>query len=148
MLARLAIISGCVLILFLPSPGRADDGQFGSLDFTRLSKSQEHFFWKRLKILAFEEAAITYCGQPDDFAQRAKQGIRSCVTAEALNKAESIFKSELKASEDGFSEKKTSCNAKPDVTRGWLGVDLSPVGKDIAARRQRLRRFAGGRGGP
>jgi hypothetical protein len=118
--------------LFLLSPGRADDGKFGDLDFTRLSKPQEQFFWKRLKSLAFEEAVITYCGQPDDFEQRAKQGIQSCVTAEAMNKAESFFKSEFEASVDSFGERKMACNAKPDSMRGWLGVDLRPVGKDTA----------------
>jgi hypothetical protein len=114
------------------SPARADDDPFGALDFTRLSKPQEQFFWKRLKSLAFEEGAITYCGQPDDFARLAKQGIRSCVTEDALNKAESVFKAELKATVDNFSERKTPCDAKPDVTRGWLGVDLAPLGKGAA----------------
>src|SRR5271167_1530804 len=124
MLARLSLASGCILALFLTSPGRADDGPYGDLDFSRLSKPQEQFFWKRLKSLAVEEAVLTYCGQPDDFEQRAKQGIRSCVTSEALNKAESIFKSELKAIETSFNERKPPCSAKPEVTRGWLGVDL------------------------
>jgi len=132
MLARFSIASGFVLALFLTSPGLAENSQFGDLDFTRLTKSQEQFFWKRLKLLAFEEAAITFCGQPDDFEQRAKKGIQSCVTAEALNKAEAVYRSELKASLAGFSERKMACNAKPDSTRGWLGVDLSPVSKDIA----------------
>jgi hypothetical protein len=116
----------------MTAPAIAGDGPFGALDFSRLSKPQEQFFWKRLKSLAFEEGAITYCGQPDGFAARAKQGIRSCVTEEALNKAESVFKSEMKATLDSFSERKTPCDAKPDVTRGWLGVDLAPAGKAAA----------------
>src|ERR1700683_5296410 len=97
MLARLAAASGWILTLFLTSTAIADDGPFGDLDFSRLSKPQEQFFWKRLKSLAAEEAVISYCGQPDDFEQRAKQGIQACVTSEAMNKAESFFESELKA---------------------------------------------------
>jgi hypothetical protein len=112
--------------------GHAEDSQFGDLDFTRLSKPREQFFWKRLKSLAFEEAVLTYCGQPDDFEQRAKQGIRSCVTEAALNKAESFFKSELEASEAKFRQRKLACGAKPDVTGGWLGIVLMPVGNSVA----------------
>jgi hypothetical protein len=55
----------------MTAPAIAGDGPFGALDFSRLSKPQEQFFWKRLKSLAFEEGAITYCGQPDGFAARA-----------------------------------------------------------------------------
>jgi PDZ domain len=130
MFPRLPIALGCMLALLLGSHGLADDGPFGDLDFSRLSKPQEQFFWKRLKILADEEGVLAYCGQPDDFGQRAKQGIRSCVTSEALNKAESFFKSELKAAKDSLSERQASCRAKPEATGGWLGIDISPVGED------------------
>jgi hypothetical protein len=95
-----------MLVLILTSPGHAEDGQFGDLDFTRLSRPREQFFWKRLRSLAFEEAVITYCGQPDDFEQRAKQGIRSCLTSEAPGKAESLFQPELRARQDGLRERK------------------------------------------
>jgi hypothetical protein len=132
MLARLSLASAFLLVLFLPAPGRADERQFGDLDFSRLSRPQEQFFWRRLRALAFEEAAITYCGRPDDFERQAKQGIRSCVTADALNKAQSVFESEMKAALSGFREKKIACNTKPAATSAWLGVDLSPVGKDGA----------------
>jgi hypothetical protein len=124
--------SGCILALLLTSPGLADDGRFGDLDFSRLSKPQEQFFWKRLKDLAIEEAVISYCGQSDDFEQRAKQGIHACVTSEALNKAESFFKSELKAAKDTLGERQASCRGKPEATSGWLGVDISPVSKNAA----------------
>jgi hypothetical protein len=130
--ARLSISSGAILALFLLSPGHADDSQFGDLGFTRLTKPQEQFFWKRLKSLAFEEAVITYCGQPDDFEKRTKQGIQSCVTADALNKADSFYRSELKMNLDSIKERKVACDAKPDSMRGWLGVDIRPVSKDIA----------------
>src|SRR5271156_3113183 len=132
MIARLWKISGCILALLVSSAGLADDGPFGDLDFSRLSKPQEQFFWKRLKSLAAEEAVLTYCGQPDDFEQRAKQGIRSCVTSEALNKAESFFKSELKVARDSLNERQASCRAKPEATSGWLGIDISPVGDGAA----------------
>jgi hypothetical protein len=120
------------LALLLTSPGLADDGPSGDLDFSRLSKPQEQFFWKRLKDLAVEEAVISYCGQPDDFEQRSKQGIRSCVTSDALNKAQSFFESELKATKDSLGERRASCRGKPEATSGWLGVDITPVGKDGA----------------
>ena len=131
---RLSLVSGFALLLFFHAPGRADDGPYGNLDFTHLSQSQEEFFWKRLKALAVEEAALTYCGQPDDFEQRAKQGIRSCVTADALNKAQSFFTSEMKATLNSLRERRLSCNAKPEATSGWLGVDISPVSKGSPAR--------------
>jgi hypothetical protein len=129
MFSRLPIVFGCGLALLLGSPGLAEDGPSGDLDFSRLSKPQEQFFWKRLKDLAAEEAVLTYCGHPDDFEQRAKQGIRSCVTSEALNKAESFFESELKATRDSLGERQASCRGKPEATSGWLGVDITPVEK-------------------
>lgn len=132
---RRSLISGFIFVLFLHAPAMADDAQFGDLDFTRLSKSQEQFFWERLKSLAFEEAAITYCGQPDDFEQRAKQGIRSCVTADALDKAQAFFTAEIKATLNRLHERKIACNAKPERTSGWLGVNLSPLGTDSAVNR-------------
>ena len=118
------------MALLLGSHGLADDGPFGDLDFSRLSKPQEQFFWNRLKSLAEEEAVLAYCAEPDDFEQRAKQGIRSCVTSEALNKAESFFKSQVKATKDSLGERQASCRGKPEATGGWLGVDISPAGED------------------
>jgi hypothetical protein len=127
--SRLSLTSGFILVLFFHAPGRADDSRFGDLDFTRLSKPQEQLFWECLKALAVEEAAITYCGQPDDFELRAKQGIRSCVTADALNKAQSFFESEMKGTINSFRERRIACNAIPEATSGWLGIYLSSVGK-------------------
>ena len=129
MLARCPIVLAGALVALLTLTAQAEDRQFGALDFSRLTQPQEQFFWRRLKSLAFEEAVISYCGQPDDFEQTAKQGIQACVTEEALNKAESVFKSELKASKDSLRLQKTSCHEKPDAIRGWLGVDLAAVGK-------------------
>ncbi len=129
MIARLSVGSGWILALLLASSAMADEGAFGNLDFSRLSKPQEEYFWRRLKSLADEEAVLTYCGQPDDFAQQAKQGIRACVTSEALSKAESFFHSELKATEDDLRARKASCRGKPEATQGWLGVEIKPVGQ-------------------
>ena len=125
--ARLPRASRWILALCLSAPALADEGPYGNLDFSRLSKPQEEFFWKRLQGLADEEAVISYCGQPDDFQQEAKQGIRSCVTSEALTKAESFFKSEFKAAVTTLRDRKASCAAKPAATRGWLGVEIKPV---------------------
>jgi PDZ domain len=130
--ARLSISWGALLVSFLPHSAHADSSKFGDLDFTRMTKPQEQFFWKRLKTLAFEEAIITYCGQPDDFEKRAKQGIQSCVTADALNKAELFYRSELKMSLDSIRERKASCDTKPHSLRGWLGIEIRPVSKDLA----------------
>ena len=121
------IVSGCVLTLLLASSAWAEEPPFGDLDFSKMTKPQEQFFWKRLKSLALEEAVIAYCGQPDDFETRAKQGIRACVTAEALNKAETFFKSELSATKESLGARKASCRAKPEPTSGWLGIDIAPV---------------------
>jgi hypothetical protein len=60
---------------------RADRDAYGRLDFSKSSKEQEDSVWQRIKILAFEEALVMHCGQPDDFEQRAKRAIQACVTA-------------------------------------------------------------------
>jgi predicted metalloprotease with PDZ domain len=64
-----------------------------------------------------------------DFELRAKQGIRSCVTADALNKAQSFFESEMRGTLSSFRERKIACNAIPEAKSGWLGIYLSSVGK-------------------
>src|SRR5437588_8216397 len=115
------------LALCLALPASADEATYGSLDFSRLSKTQADFFWKRLKSLAAEEAVLTYCGQPDTFAEVATQGIRACVTADALHQAEAAFKAELQATEADLRKRKASCRGKPEATRGWLGVEIKPV---------------------
>lgn len=114
------------------SPSFADEGPHGDLDFSRLSKPQEEFFWKRLQGLADEEAVVSYCGQADDFEQQAREGIRSCVTPEAIGRADAFFKSELKSAEASLRQRKPSCAGKPEATRGWLGVEIRPVSKDAA----------------
>jgi hypothetical protein len=74
------------------SHARADGNAYGRLDFSKLTKEQEDSLWKRIKILAFEEALVAHCGQPADFEQRARQAIQACVTADALSKADSFFR--------------------------------------------------------
>jgi PDZ domain len=130
--ARLSISLGAILISLLAPAALADSGQFGSLDFARMTKAQEQYFWKRLKVLAFEEAIITYCGQPDDFEKQARAGIQSCVTADALNKADAFYRTELKSSLDSIRARRASCAAQPQSVRGWLGVEIQPMSKDAA----------------
>src|ERR1700679_1972706 len=121
-----------LLTLCCLSPGRAADSQYGSLDFARMTKEQEQFFWNRLDLLAFEEAIITYCGQSDDFEKSAQRGIQACVTEDALTKADSFFKNKLNAQLKRLGEQKFGCKTKAagSSVHGWLGVEVQPVGKD------------------
>jgi PDZ domain len=127
--AGISIVLGFTLAFCGSSPGHADDQQYGSLDFARMTKEQEQFFWNRLDLLAFEEAILSYCGQPDDFATRAKQGIQACVTQEALGKAEAFYKSKLSASIVRLGAQKFSCKSKAAGAsmHGWLGVEVQPI---------------------
>jgi C-terminal processing protease CtpA/Prc len=117
------------------SPGRADEGTYGALDFTHMTKDQEQFFWDRLEGLAFEEALLTYCGQSDDFETRAQAAIQSCVTKDALQKADAFFRAKLRAGQRQIAERKFTCKGKPAVVsrHGWLGVEVEPVGRGTAA---------------
>jgi C-terminal processing protease CtpA/Prc len=123
-----------MLALARLSCAHAEDAQYGSLDFSRMSKDQEQFFWNRLDRLAFEEAVLTYCGQPDDFERTAQQAIRACVTEEALRKADSYFKLKLKARLNQLAERKLACKSKAVAAsvHGWLGVEVEPVNKEVA----------------
>jgi hypothetical protein len=127
--AGISIVLGLTLALCGSSAGHADDQPYGSLDFARMSKDQEQFFWNRLDLLAFEEAILSYCGQPDDFATRAKQGIQACVTQEALGRAEAFYKSKLSASIVRLGAQKFSCKSKAvgASLHGWLGVEVQPI---------------------
>jgi hypothetical protein len=125
---RTGLSAGVILAALLGLPAAADEGGYGTLDFSKLTKTQADFFWTRLKSLAVEEAVLGYCGQTDDFETEAKQGIRACVTEEALNKAEAFFKTEGKAADDALHKRKASCRGKPKADRGWLGVELEPAG--------------------
>jgi hypothetical protein len=80
----------------LSSPAHAEGETYGRLDFSKLKPEQEAFLWKRIKILAFEEALVEHCGQTDDFELRAKRAIQACVTAEALGKAETFYRTYLR----------------------------------------------------
>ena len=88
-----SILLFAVMALCSTSQAQAEaDTAYGRLDFSKLNKEQEESLWKRIKLLAFEEALVTHCGQPDDFEQRARRAIQACVTAEALSKADSFYK--------------------------------------------------------
>src|SRR5271154_5969013 len=88
----LSILLFTVGALCWSSHVRAEGDAYGRLDFAKLNKEQEDFLWRRIKILAFEEALVTHCGQADDFEQRARRAIQACVTADALSKADSFYK--------------------------------------------------------
>jgi len=118
--------------LALAPPAQAAEGGFGHLDFARLSKTQEAFFWRRLKSLAVEEAVLSYCGAPDDFAARAKAGVRACVTEAALAKAEGAFNAEMKTATAALRARKAECKGKPKPTSGWLGVEIARAEKGVA----------------
>jgi len=107
------------------APALAEDAPYGNLDFSRLTKSQDEFFWRRLKSLAVEEAVLAHCGQSDDFAARATQGIRACVTEAALERAKSVFAAEMKTAEATLRARKASCRGKPAATRGWIGIEMA-----------------------
>ena len=92
----LSFVLGMTLACVLFS-ARAEDGQYGSLDFSRMTKDQVDYFWRRLDRLAFEEAVLSYCGQADDFEKRASEAIKSCVTEDALRKADAYFRAKMKA---------------------------------------------------
>jgi predicted metalloprotease with PDZ domain len=100
-----------------------------------MTKAQERFFWDRLQGLAFEEAFLAHCGQPDDFEQRAQAAIRSCVTKDALQKADAFFKANLRAGQSEIAERKLACKGKPPgvSVHGWLGVEVQPAGPGAAA---------------
>jgi membrane-associated protease RseP (regulator of RpoE activity) len=112
-------------LALLAAPARAD-ASYGSLDFARMTPQQSDFFWRRLRSLAIEEAVLSYCGAPDDFEVKAKQGVQACVTAEALGKADAFFKAEMKTALVSLHERKASCAGKTAPKRGWLGVEIKP----------------------
>ncbi len=124
-----ALVLAAVLTLLAASGARAEDVPYGKLDFSRLTAKQSDFFWRRLRSLAIEEAVLSYCGQTDDFETQATQGIRACVTKEALAKAQAYFKVEELTALASLHERKASCRGKPEAKRGWLGVEIKPDAK-------------------
>jgi len=124
-----ALILAALLAMLAASGARAEDVPYGSLDFSRLTAKQSEFFWRRLRVLAIEEAVLSYCGQPDDFEREAKQGIRACVTKEALGEAETFFKAQEMTALASLHERKASCRGKPEAKRGWLGVEIKQDAK-------------------
>jgi hypothetical protein len=131
-----AIALGIIAALCCLSPARADEAPYGALDFTRMTKDQEQVFWKRLDTLAFEEAILTYCGQPDDFEKRAQQAIQACVTQDALQKADAFFRTKLRVGLSEIAAHKLACKGKPVVgaPHGWLGVEVQPIGEGAAGK--------------
>ena len=90
--SRAAAVISVMQLLCLPSLVHADDEKYGDLDFTHMSKAQEKQFWVDLFRLAYEEEEADFCRQPFDFEHKAMAAIKTCVTADALRKADSFFK--------------------------------------------------------
>ena len=67
-------------LMAFPASAAEQDSGYGHLDFSRMTEPQQAFFLARLNSLAVEAAVMTYCGETDTFEQKAKQGIRGCVT--------------------------------------------------------------------
>jgi hypothetical protein len=124
-----ALLLAALLAMIAASGARAEDTPYGSLDFSRLTAKQSDFFWRRLRSLAIAEAVLSYCGKPDDFETLAKQGIRACVTSEAMGKAVAFFKAQEVTALASLHERKASCRGKPEAQRGWLGVEIKPDAK-------------------
>ena len=131
--ARVLAISACLLALSVTAAAIGSETPYGDLDFSRLSKPQEEFFWRRLKSLAVEEGVLTYCGQPDEFERRANEGIQPCVTGAALDKATLFFHAELEATKAELRKRKAPCHAGPKPTQGWLGVEIAPATQGTGA---------------
>jgi PDZ domain len=113
-----------LLSLTIASATHAEDSLYGTLDFSRLTPNQEQFFWRRLEILADEEAVLAHCGQADDSRKRAIEGVRACVTSAALEKADAFFTGKLKERLRELESDHWSCSATPVAMGGWLGVGL------------------------
>ena len=114
-------------LLLAAAPARAED--YGSLDFSRLTKPQTDIFWRRLKSLAVERAVLAHCGEASDFEARVKQGVRACVTAAALGQTEAAFRTEMNSALATLRTRRASCHATPAPNKGWLGVELGTAGQ-------------------
>src|SRR5271156_6871726 len=112
----LRTLAGFLALGFTCGAALASDDGYGDLDFTKLNQSQADFLWKRISVLAFEEALITHCAHPDDFAIRAKQAIKACVTADAMRKAETYYRVWLKKNTDHINSYGSKWACKGPVT--------------------------------
>ena len=112
--SRLSVVTLVIQLLCSPSLVHADDDKYGALDFTRLSKTQEKRFWLELFLLAFDEAVADLCGQPFDFEHKAVAAIKTCVTADALRRADSYFKISKRYNWASLVQEKWVCHGPYD----------------------------------
>ena len=88
----LSIVVLLLVSVNVPHPAFAADDQYGSLDFSRLSPAQADLLQFHVRVAASAEAFLTICAKPRDFERKAIAAIQRCVTADALRKADSIYK--------------------------------------------------------
>jgi hypothetical protein len=112
------------LILTWTTAARSDEAA-GHLDFTHLTQSQQVEFWRKLDVLAMEQATVMHCGGVEDFAPRAKAAIHSCVTAESLRQAESNYRYHLDLSLKRLTSTHFQCTGKTNFQGQQL--DLSEL---------------------
>ena len=89
------------------------------------SKKEEEQFFERLSLIAGGEALLIRCGQPDNFAARAREAIRACVTKEALDRAEKFFDTALNGWSKYLEASKQSCQSVKLTYRPSLAVGIS-----------------------
>jgi hypothetical protein len=112
--SRISAVFLVIQLLCSPSLVHADDDKYGTLDFTRMSKPQEKRFWFELFTLASAEAEADLCGQPFDFEHKAMAAIKTCVTADALRRADSFFKISKRFCWASFVQEKWVCHGPYD----------------------------------
>jgi hypothetical protein len=112
--SRISAVFLVIQLLFYPSLVHADDDKYGALDFTRMPKAAEKRFWWELFLLAHDEAVADLCGQPFDFEHKAMAAIKTCVTADALRRADSFFKVSKRYCWAIFAQEKWVCHGPYD----------------------------------
>jgi hypothetical protein len=106
---RIALFIAVAQMFCCLSLARAGDDRYGDLDFSRLSIDQEQLFWRRLNILAFEDATVAYCGDHREYEKLAIEGVERCVTADALRRADSFFRVRLRTFRGELVRQRWAC---------------------------------------
>lgn len=119
-------IASLFMISLCPAAVSSDEN-YGYLDFSRLNKREEQQFFRRLGFLAFDEAVLMRCDQPDNFATRAWEAIRARVTKEVLDRAEKYFVESLHGWSAALEQNKQSCLPVKVVSRTSLGIHIKAV---------------------
>jgi hypothetical protein len=112
----------CLLFLWVTA-GHSEEAPYGHLDFSRVPKGDEKVFWDRLDYIAMGEALLRYCGRSQGFEQKAEDGIRACVTKEALQRAKVFFDSKVDTYLAYYKSNGQSCRSDPVKAHPYLGID-------------------------